>query len=547
MTKLLIRVDGSCIPNPGNMAIGIVIYRDGELWKKINELIGVGTNNIAEYRAVIRGLEEIKDIPADSIEFYCDSQLVVKQLNGQFKVKNKKMIPLYEKIQELLKGIKTPVYFIWNRRENNQLADQLARKLLEKEEQNKRALASKELMVEEAGDKFLVRNKKSNKTYHVNLSIPECDCYDFEYNCRKWNLECKHLVAVREFLKEKSRTEKGDKKMKILIFSKMVNQKQWLELLNRYNQEDQLPLEFIFPEKSTKLMNNQLASVEVIVGGELSKSQLDLAKKLKLFQIPFTGVDRQNMEIFKQFPQISVCNTHGNSPAVAELSFCLLLALAKNLINNDRNLRKGEWHGHITQEPSIQLCGRSIGILGLGAIGLEIAKRALSFGMKVYAVKHIVKKEEDWTKKYNLTFLGTIEQLEYVISQSDFIVVALPLTTKTDNIIDSSILKMMKGKYLINVGRGRIINEKALYDNLKDGTLAGAGIDTWYQYPDRDFPQRMPSKFAFQELSNVVMSPHSAGYTDKAVEENVLEVYKNIKRIFRGEEPANRVNLEEGY
>ena len=103
MAKLLIRVDGSCIPNPGNMAIGIVIYRDGELWKKINELIGVGTNNIAEYCAVIRGLEEIKDLSADSIEFYCDSQLVVKQLNGQFKVKNKKIIPLYEKNRNWLK------------------------------------------------------------------------------------------------------------------------------------------------------------------------------------------------------------------------------------------------------------------------------------------------------------------------------------------------------------------------------------------------------------------------------------------------------------
>jgi ribonuclease HI len=99
MSKLLVRVDGSCIPNPGKMAVGVVIYKDGSLIKKVNEIVGKGTNNIAEYNAVIRGLEEVTDIPAEKIEFYCDSQLVVKQLNKQFKVKNKKIAGLYQRIQ----------------------------------------------------------------------------------------------------------------------------------------------------------------------------------------------------------------------------------------------------------------------------------------------------------------------------------------------------------------------------------------------------------------------------------------------------------------
>ena len=105
-----------------------------------------------------------------------------------------------------------------------------------------------------------------------------------------------------------------------------------------------------------------------------------------------------------------------------------------------------------------------MGIIGLGAIGLEISRRAISFGMKVYAVKRTLKKEEDLQKKYNLTFLGTMEQLEYVISRSDFIVVALPLTAKTEDVIDGSMLKLMKGKYLINVGRGKVINEELSID-----------------------------------------------------------------------------------
>ena len=547
--KILIRVDGSCIPNPGNMAIGVVIYRDGELWKKISELIGRGTNNIAEYSAVIRGLEEIKDMPADSVQLYCDSQLIVKQLNGQFKVKDKKMIPLYERIQELIKEINAPVFFIWNRREDNQLADQLARKLLIKEEQNKRALASQDLAIEEEGDYFLVQSKQKKKIYRVNLEIPECDCYDFINNCRKWNLECKHIVAARKFVqgRAKEKSVQDDKKMRVLIFSKMVKTEKWIELLERFNQDEQLPLEFIFPHEDSDKLSRQLASAEVIVGGELKESELSQAKKLKLFQLPFAGVDRQDLEIFKKYPQIFVCNTHGNSHAVSEQAFCLLLALAKNLINYDRDLRKGKWHGFITGEPAIQIKGKNLGIIGLGAIGLEIARRALSFGMKVYAIKHTIKKEEELEQKYGLAFLGTPDQLEYIVTQSDFIIIALPLTAKTENIIDDRILGLMKGKYLINIGRGKVIDEKALYLHLKNGTLSGAAIDTWYQYPARDLPVMLPSKYPFQELNNVIMSPHTAGYTDKSIEENILAVYKNIKRVFYGQEPENRVNLEEGY
>lgn len=550
MTKILVRADGSCIPNPGNMAIGVVIYRDGELWKKINEIMGTGTNNIAEYQAVIRGLEEIKNLPADLVEFYCDSQLIVKQLNGQFKVKNKQLIPLYQRIQELLEGIKAPVFFIWNRREENKLADQLARELLIPQEQNKRVIASTELSIEQKGDVFLVKNNKNKKTYLVDLKVPECNCYDFEKHCRKWNIDCKHIIAVRKYLqnREKNKSQIGVvRAMKVLIFSKMVSEKKWQELLEKYNKEDNLPLEILFPSKDKKQLKEQLSSAEVIVGGNLSEDDLKLAKKLKLFQIPFVGVDKLNLDVFRKFPHIAVCNTHGNSHAVSEHAMALLLALAKNLINNDRDLRKGKWHGFVTGEPTIQLYGRSLGIIGLGSIGMEIAKRALSFGLQIFAIKRSLPKEEQLEKKLGLTFLGTPEQLEYVIAQTDFIIIALPLTAKTENMIDEKMLQLMKGKYLINVARGRVIDEKALYDHLKMGNLAGAAIDTWYQYPDQENPERLPSQYAFHELPNVILSPHNAGYSDKALEENIWRVYQNMARIFHGEEPENKVNLEEGY
>ena len=167
--------------------------------------------------------------------------------------------------------------------------------------------------------------------------------------------------------------------------------------------------------------------------------------------------------------------------------------------------------------------------------------------MNVYASKHTIKKEEELEQKYGLAFLGTPDQLEYVVTQSDFIIIALPLTAKTENIIDDRILGLMKGKYLINIGRGKVIDEKALYLHLKNCTLTGAAFDTLYQDPARDLSVMLPSKYPFQELNNVIMSPHTAGYTDKSIEENILAVYKNIKKVFYGQEPENRVNLEEGY
>ncbi len=549
MSKLLVRVDGSCIPNPGKMAVGVVIYKDGDLIKKVNEIIGNGTNNIAEYTAVIKGLEEIKGMDAQKVEFYCDSQLVVKQLNKQFKVKNKKIIELYQKVQELLKEIKEPVFFIWNRREENQIADNLARKLLIQDEQNNRAIASKDLVVSQEGNNFLVVNKKNDKTYHVNLEIPECDCYDFQNNCQKWNLECKHILAAREYLKNKeSRNDKnGKKRITVLILSKMVARKTWLKLLNKFNEKDNLPLNFIFLEKERDKIDNQMKQAEIIIGGELTESDIDIAKNLKLFQIPFSGVDKQNSEAFKKYPGIAVCNTHGNSHAVSEHAICLLLALAKNLVNNDQDLRKGKWHGFITKEPTIQLHGKNLGIIGLGSIGLEIASKARSLGMNIYAIKRSFQKEEQLDKRYNLKYLGDQEKLAYVIKKSDFIIVSVPLTDKTKNMFNEELLKLMKNKYLINIGRGNVINEKALYESLKNKYLAGAAIDTWYQYPDKAHPERLPSRYAFQELSNVIMSPHNAGYSDQAIEENILSVYKNIARVFYGEEPENKVKLDEGY
>ena len=549
MSKILMKVDGACYPNPGNMAIGIVIYKDGELFNKISEAIGYGTNNIAEYKALIRGLEEVKKINPERIDIYCDSQLLVKQLNKKYKVKNKGIIPLFNRVEEIIRTIPGKIYFIWNRRDDNFMADGLAKRALTEEEISKREKSAKDLKVEKKDDYFLVSSSKPGKYYKVDINIPQCECIDFLRRAQKLKLECKHIMAVRNFLQEsgRKRETKSRPRMKILILSKMVKPQVWEKVFNELNKKAKLNLEFIIPKKDEiDTIKKYLKGVEAVIGGNFSKEDLEQAKKLKLIQIPFAGVDKLDFNLYKNYPDIFICNIHANKFAVAEHAFALILALTKNIVTNDRDLRLGKWHGFPTKEPTVQLQGKSIGIVGLGSIGWEIAKIGHTLGMKVFALKRKIE-EKDLKKKNILEFLGEKKDLEKVIKESNFIVVAVPLTKETKGLIGKKELKLMKGKYLINISRGVVIDEEALFKSLKEGNLTGAAIDTWYQYPSSEQREVLPSKYDFNKLDNVVMSPHTAGYTDRALEENIKSVFDNIVKIYYGEEPESRIDPELEY
>ena len=552
MPKVLMRVDGSCFPNPGNMAMGIVIYKDGELIKKISEAIGYGTNNIAEYKALIRGLEEIKKLNPERVDIYCDSQLVVNQLNKKFKVRDKGIIPLFNRVEEIRQTIPSKLNFIWERRNNNSIADDLAKRALLEEEAIKREKAAKDLKVERKVDYFLVSGSKSKKSYRVDLNIPRCECSDFTQRAQKLKLECKHIMAVRNFLQEeKEEKERGSlekrAKIKVLVLSKMVKPQVWEENFNQLNKKTKFNLEFIIPKaEETEEIKRYLPEVEVVIGGSFSKEDLDQAKKLKLFQIPFVGVDQLDLSLYKDRKDIFICNVHTNRTAVAEHAFALILALAKNIVTNDRDLRLGRWHGFSSKEPTIQLQGKSLGIIGLGSIGWEIAKIGHALGMKIFSLKREIK-EKDLEKKKILEFLGVNKDLKKVIKESDFIVITVPLTQKTKGLIGKKELKLMQGKYLVNISRGAVIDEEALFKSLEEHYLSGAAIDTWYKYPTNEQKEILPSQYNFHKLKNVVMSPHTAGYSDRALEENIKSVFDNIVRIYYGEEPENQIAPELEY
>ena len=550
MSDILMRVDGSCYPNPGSMGIGVVIYRDNILVKKISEYIGQGTNNIAEYSALFRGLSEIKDIKVDKIEVYCDSQLVVKQLNGQYKVKDQKILTYFLKIKTLCKKIDGKIFFIWNSRDNNSIADGLAKKAVLKEEVRKRKVKAKELIVKKENNYYSVKNLETENVYRVDINLTKCDCLDFKNKAKKLKIDCKHIMAVKKYLEEienKEAKSKNNRKMKIMILSKMVKPQVWIKTFTELNKKTKLNLEFISLAEDNKMdIEKIVPEVEVVIGNLKNEETFKKAKILKLIQIPFVGVNKIDFKLLRNRRDIYLCNVHANKYTVAEHAIGLVLALAKNIVNNDNDLRKGIWHGFSTREPSIQLHGKNLGIIGLGSIGWEIAKRGHALGMKIFAIKREIN-VKDSEKKKILAFLGVKDDLKKILKNSDFIVLSVPLTKETNGMISKEELNLMKGKFLVNISRGNIIHEDALYESLKNNILAGAAIDAWYQYPSKEKRKILPSKYNFHRLQNIILSPHIAGYTDGVLEDSMQEIFNNIVKVYQGEVPENQVNTELGY
>jgi phosphoglycerate dehydrogenase-like enzyme len=291
-----------------------------------------------------------------------------------------------------------------------------------------------------------------------------------------------------------------------------------------------------------------IRDVDIVVAPQVSKRALEAGQKLKLVQIPFTGVNQQDMSIFRERKQVWLANSHAPATATAEHAWALVLALAKRVVWHDREFRQGKWRGMRTLSPAVELRGRKLAVIGLGAIGREVARMGRAFGMKVYAIKRTVT-ERDKELLEEVDFLGSGDDLEYVLKECDFAVLCVPLTPDTTGLIGAEELELLQGKYLVNVARGVVVDEEALFHALRDGKLAGAGIDTWYNYPRHaaETENTKPSRFPFEELPNVVMTPHSGGYSEGFLKKGLEFIFTNVARVARGEVPENLVDVERGY
>ena len=280
-----------------------------------------------------------------------------------------------------------------------------------------------------------------------------------------------------------------------------------------------------------------LSNADVAVSHFFTEGMAHAAQNLKLLHAPNAGTDALRVELLG--PRTSVANAYFHGPAVAEYVVMAVLALSRDLLKLDRQVRKGIWGGSWTrgEVPGEEVLGKSLGIVGYGHIGREVASRARALGMSIRVISaHPPKRKPSavvsWKSPVGLAQL---------LKESDYVVLACPLNNDTSGLIGPSEFARMKhSAFLINVARGPVVQEEALYRALKDRQIAGAAIDVWYRYPAGSEPCR-PSRFPFHKLSNLLMTPHVSGWMLGTRQKRLQLIAENIDRLVAGKPLLNVV------
>lgn len=246
---------------------------------------------------------------------------------------------------------------------------------------------------------------------------------------------------------------------------------------------------------------------------------VESCKKLKVISRYGAGVDRVDIDAASR-RGIAVCNTPGaNADAVADLAFGLILSVARRIPALDRLTKEGKW----TRSTGVELSGKTIGILGLGAIGKAVAKRAAGFSMRVLAFDPYM--DEAYARANGIETAGFGD----TVKNSDILSLHLPLNDETRHVINGEIMRGMKqGAIIINAARGGLIDEHAAFELLKSGHLGGLGLDAYEEEP--------PAASPLFELDNVVATPHTGAHTREATANMALMAVSNLIDVLSGKE-----------
>lgn len=290
------------------------------------------------------------------------------------------------------------------------------------------------------------------------------------------------------------------------------------------------------------------AELDILIAGRPQREQITASPNLRALIIPWAGLPEPTRLLMLEFPHIAVHNLHHNALPVAEHALALLLAAAKFVVPMDRSLRTGDWSPRYQPNPSILLHGRRALILGFGAIGQQVARLCRGLGMDVVAMRR--KSSRPSSGADDGILLAAPEALHTLLPRADVLIVCLPHTPETDGLIGADELALLPpGAMLVNIGRGPIVDEGALYHALRKGNLYAAGLDVWYTYPadEASRAHTPPSAYPFHELDNVVMSPHRAGGSTDTERLRMQHLVELLNVAARGEPMPNRVDLEAGY
>ncbi len=287
------------------------------------------------------------------------------------------------------------------------------------------------------------------------------------------------------------------------------------------------------------------ATYQILVAGRPNRELLSASSRLSTLIIPWAGLPDETRDLLQDFPHVAVHNLHHSAVPVAEMALTLMLAATKRVVPADRALREADWRPRYDREKSCLLAGKTALILGYGAVGRLIAQFCRGLGISVLATRRHAGGEVDPQVEVHPP-----RALKTLLPRADLLFVCLPHTTETDGLIGKEELDALPADaILINIGRGPIVDEAALYHALKDGKLYAAGLDVWYQYPT-DVETRAhtpPSKFPFHELPNAVMSPHRASHTNESEKLRMAHLAELLNAAAEGRPMPNRVDLAAGY
>ena len=258
-----------------------------------------------------------------------------------------------------------------------------------------------------------------------------------------------------------------------------------------------------------------------------------LAKAPNLEVIGRAGVGVDNIDIDAATERgIAVFNApNANTNAAAELTVGLMLAAARNIAPADASVRSREWDR--ARFKGVELKGKTLGLIGAGRIGSEVASRCRAFGMDVIVYDPYL------TEERAAEFGATLVSLDTVLSRSDFISIHVPLTDETRNIVDAEALMKMKDEaFVVNASRGGVVDELALAAALHSGAIAGAALDVYENEPlDEDSPLR--------DAPNLVLTPHLGASTREAQDGVATEVAQRIAEVFDGDDRSRALNADQ--
>jgi D-3-phosphoglycerate dehydrogenase len=261
---------------------------------------------------------------------------------------------------------------------------------------------------------------------------------------------------------------------------------------------------------------------------KVNQKVLEAAKRLKIIGRAGVGVDNVDVDAATKRGIIVMNTPGGNTTSTAEHSFSMLMAMARKIPQAHASMKAGRWDRKLFE--GTELFGKTLGVIGMGRIGSEVAKRAVAFGMRVLAYDPFLSPSRAKALQVEIV------ELDEIYKHADFITVHVPSTDQTKGMINKdTIAKMKKGVRLINCARGGIINEADLYEALKSGKVAAAALDVYEKEPPVGLP--------LAELDNIVLTPHLGASTHEAQESVGTEIAEQIAEALSGGTIRNAVNM----